>query len=74
MQSKNLYPDITNTLDVPTITVSEDDKKYIEKLRKKIPFDKVPFVKRTIELVLRFIEERESDFLKWVGEREGQES
>jgi len=60
--------------DVPTITVSEDDKKCIEKLRKDMPLinSKVPNVKKTIELMLKFVEERKSDFIQWT-EKNGQE-
>jgi hypothetical protein len=60
---------------VPAVTVSEDDMKYIERLRKDMPLvhNKMPSVKKTIELILRFVEERKSDFVQWT-EKKGQES
>jgi hypothetical protein len=59
---------------VPTATVSEDDMKYIERLRKDMPLvhNKVPSVKKTIELILRFVEEKKPDFMEWI-EKKGQE-
>jgi hypothetical protein len=56
---------------MPTITVGEDDKRYIEKLRKMMPLDKVPSVKETIELILKYLERNEQDFINWVKESEG---
>lgn len=51
---------------MPTISVNENDKKYIEKLRKIMPLEKVPNIKKTIELILMYIGKNEQDFLEWV--------
>jgi hypothetical protein len=55
---------------MPTITVSENDKKYIEKLRKIMPLEKVPNIKKTIELILKYLERNEQDFLGWLKRSE----
>ena len=59
---------------MPTATVSEDDMKYIERLRKDMPLvhNKVSSVKKTIELILRFVEEKRPEFMEW-AEKKGQE-
>jgi hypothetical protein len=61
---------------MPTIAVSDEDKKHIEKLRKDMPLvsSKVPNVKKTIELVLQFIEDNKTEFMQWIEKRKGQES
>lgn len=60
---------------MPTITVNEEDKKQIEKLRHDMPLvkNRVPNIKETIELILEFVEENKSDFVQWIKEK-GQES
>ena len=52
------------------------NKKHIEKLRKDMPLvnSKVPNVKKTIELILHFIEDNETEFMQWIEKRKGQES
>jgi hypothetical protein len=47
---------------MPAIAISEANKKYIERLRKKIPVDSVPTIKDTIGFVLEFVETKESEF------------
>lgn len=51
------------------MTVSEKNKRYLEKLRKIIPSDKVPSIKKTVGLVLDFVGEREVEFLNWIKEK-----
>jgi len=70
---KNFKYGCGKTFCMPTVTVSENDKKYIEKLRKAMPLERVPSIKKTIELILKFVNESESDFLEWVRKR-GHES
>lgn len=55
---------------MPTVTVSEDYMKYIEKLH-DMPLvnNKVPNVKKTIELILEFVEEKKSGFIQWTEEK-----
>ncbi len=48
------------------ITITDANKKYIERLRKKIPVDNVPTIKDTMGLVLEFLETKEAEFASWV--------
>ncbi len=54
---------------MPAITISDANKKYIEKLRKKIPVDNVPTIKDTMGFVLEFLETKESEFTSWLKNR-----
>lgn len=49
---------------LPAVQLSEDGKKYLEQLRKKILRDRVPTLKATMELVLRFIKLEEDKFIE----------
>ncbi len=51
---------------MPAITISDANKKYIERLRKKIPVDNVPTIKDTMGLVLEFLETKEAEFTSWI--------
>ncbi|MDI6798975.1 MAG: hypothetical protein QMD12_03230 [Candidatus Aenigmarchaeota archaeon] len=53
---------------VPTIFIDEESKKFLESLRRKIPAEKVPTLKSTAELVLRFLKLREKEFVEWAKE------
>lgn len=54
---------------MPTVSINEESKKYLESLRKKIPLEeKVPTLKATTELVLRFIKFKEREFIDWAKE------
>jgi hypothetical protein len=54
---------------MPAITISEANKKYIERLRKKVPVDNVPTIKDTMGFVLEFLETKESEFTRWLKNR-----
>ncbi|MDI6691507.1 MAG: hypothetical protein QME50_06570 [Candidatus Bathyarchaeota archaeon] len=53
---------------MPTIFIDEESKKFLESLRRKIPAEKVPTLKSTAELVLRFLKLREKEFVEWAKE------
>jgi len=54
---------------MPTVSINEESKKYLESLRRKIPTeDKVPTLKKTAELAFLFIKMREQEFVKWAKE------
>ncbi|MEM2174872.1 MAG: hypothetical protein QXI58_04540 [Candidatus Micrarchaeia archaeon] len=54
---------------MPTISINEESKKYLENLRRKIPMEeKVPTIKKTAELIFQFIKTREDEFVKWAKE------
>jgi len=55
---------------MPTVTVSEKTRNYLDNLRKNAPLDKVPNVKKTFELVLEFIENNEEAFFNYLGKQE----
>ena len=57
---------------MPAVTLTDAKKRYVEKLRKKFPMEKVLTVKETMELILGFIETNESDFITWVKGHEKQ--
>ena len=48
--------------------MSEESKKYLEKLRREIPTEEAPSLKRTTDLALQFIREKEEEFIDWVKE------
>ena len=54
---------------LPTVYLSEESKNYLEKLRRKVPAEKVPTLKRTVGLSLEFIRDREEEFIDWVKEK-----
>lgn len=54
---------------MPTVYVSEDSKNYLENLRRRLPTEKVPTLKRTVGLSLEFIRDREEEFIDWVKEK-----
>ena len=54
---------------MPTVYLSEDSKNYLEKLRRRIPAEKVPTLKKTVGLGLEFIRDREEEFIEWVKEK-----
>lgn len=56
---------------MPTVTVSEKNRRYLEKLRTMVSLQRVPTIKKTVELVLVFIENNETDFVNWVKEKKG---
>jgi hypothetical protein len=60
-------------LGMPAITISDAKKKYIERLRKKIPLDTVPTVKDTVGFVLEFLETKEAEFTRWMKNKKGRE-
>ena len=49
---------------MPTVLLSEADKKYLEQLRKKIKSESVPTLKATVGLVLKFIKFEEEKFIE----------
>lgn len=51
---------------MPAITISDANKKYVERLRKKIPVDNVPTIKDTMGFVLEFLETKETEFTSWI--------
>jgi len=54
---------------LPTISINEESKKYLENLRRKIPTEeKVPTLKKTAELIFQFIKTREQEFVNWAKE------
>jgi len=55
---------------MPAVTVSEKTRKYLDQLRKKAPLEKVPNLKRTVEIALDFIEDNEESFFAWIGDQE----
>jgi len=48
-----------------TISVSGDGKDFIEKMRKKIPGKKIPTQKETIDLIIKYVSNNETEFLIW---------
>lgn len=55
---------------MPTISISDEGKDFIEKIRKRIPQKKVPTQKDTIELIISFVKIHETEFLKWLERSE----
>jgi len=51
---------------MPTISVNEKSKKYLEKLRKIVskPEERIPSMAQLMERILSFIEKKEREFLE----------
>ncbi|MBZ0173934.1 MAG: hypothetical protein OIN84_13440 [Candidatus Methanoperedens sp.] len=46
-----------------SIYVGEDDKKYLEKLRKESPAEKIPNMKEIVHYLINFTKKHEKEFL-----------
>lgn len=57
---------------MPAVTLSDADKRYVERLRKKFPMENVPTVKEAMELILEYVEAHETDFIAWVKSHKGE--
>jgi hypothetical protein len=55
---------------MPSISVSDEDKIFIEKLRTQITKTSVPSQKRVLELIIDYAKKHDGDFLKWVEREE----
>ena len=49
-----------------TISMSEDSNDLVEKLRKKIPRKKIPTQKATVDLIIKYVSNHETEFITWV--------
>jgi len=51
---------------MPTISINEKSKKYLEKLRKIVskPEERIPSMAQLMERILSFIEKKEREFLE----------
>jgi hypothetical protein len=55
---------------MPSISIDEESKKFLESLRRKIPMEeKVPTLKSTAELVVQFIKLKEQEFVDWAKKK-----
>ena len=52
---------------MPSVSVSESTKKYLEKMRKRIGKDKIPNIKEITEKMVSFVQDNEEAFIKWAG-------
>jgi hypothetical protein len=59
---------------MPSINVSDKNIVFVDELRQRMPFinNKLPDRKKTIELILQFIGERELEFIQWAEEKKVQ--
>jgi len=48
---------------MPSVSVSEEDKDYLEELRKKYHTKKIPKMNEIIHYLLNFIRKRENEFI-----------
>lgn len=55
---------------MPTVAVSEESKRYLETLRKKVPADKIPSTQKLVGSILSFIRLKEDDFISKYKELE----
>ena len=54
---------------MPTVSVSEDTKKYLDRIRRLAPRDNLPNLKEISDLVISFVKEHEKEFLDSIKEK-----
>ena len=51
-------------------SIRESDKEYLENIRRKIPYSKIPTKISTLSLMVSFIKSNEEMFLDWIKKEE----